>query len=146
MKDVQYSITAEGTSATRTDINIRGFSVIVDEPEKLGGTNAGPNPLEYELTSLAGCLNVTGHLVARELGFTIESLTMRLAGTLNPARFMGRGEEERAGFKQVTVDIDVVAGTADEATLERWRAAVEDRCPVSDNVSNGTNLTVRIKQ
>ncbi len=141
MRDVQYSITARASSATRTDISVRDFSLIIDEPQKLGGTNAGPNPLEYELASLAGCLNVTGHLVAGEMGLTISNLSMELSGTLNPARFMGRGEEERAGFKEITVSVSL-EHDGDEAALETWLRAVEDRCPVSDNLSSGTTLSI----
>lgn len=117
--------------------------MVVDEPERLGGTNEGPNPLEYELASLAGCINVTGHLVAREMGFSITSLSMDLKASLNPARFMGRSQDERAGFKEITVAISI-ATDADQTTLDAWCAAVEDRCPVSDNLSNGTSLKIAL--
>jgi uncharacterized OsmC-like protein len=143
MKDVTYTVTAESKTATRLDVSARDFSMVIDEPRNLGGSNAGPNPLEYELAALAGCLNVTGHLVAKEMGITVENLTMTLSGSLNPARFMGRGEEERAGFKEIVVDLKLTS-PAEEATLERWRQAVEDRCPVSDNLSSGTSLSVQL--
>ena len=143
MKDVTYTVTAESKTATRLDVSARDFTMIIDEPAKLGGDDAGPNPLEYELAALAGCLNVTGHLVAREMGITMDDLTMTLSGSLNPARFMGRSEEERAGFKTINVDLKPTS-TADGATLEKWRAAVEDRCPVSDNLGGGTSLNVKI--
>ncbi|MEX2444228.1 MAG: OsmC family protein [Alkalispirochaeta sp.] len=145
MKDVTYSITAEAMAGTRLDVSVGDFSLIIDEPEKLGGTNAGPNPLEYELAALAGCLNVTGRVVARELEMQIDRLTMSLSGSLNPARFMGREGSDRAGFKEITASLQVDS-PADAATLETWRAAVEERCPVSDNLANGTVLRVAIGQ
>lgn len=141
MRDIPYTVSARSASSTRTDVTARSFTIVVDEPERLGGTDAGPNPLEYELASLAGCLNVTGHLVAREMGFTIEDLSMELSAVLNPARFMGRGDEERAGFKEITVSITVVSDVSQE-TMESWRHAVEERCPVSDNLANGTRVAV----
>lgn len=119
--------------------------MVIDEPERLGGTNAGPNPLEYELAALAGCLNVTGHMVAREMGISIEDLTMELSGSLNPARFMGRNEDDRAGFKEITVKLNF-SSTADSQTLEKWRVAVEERCPVSDNFAHGTTVNVQIEE
>jgi uncharacterized OsmC-like protein len=143
MRDVEYSISATAVSGTRTDVTVRDFTMVVDEPERLGGTNAGPNPLEYELASLAGCLNVTGHVVAKEMGLSIRSLTMNLSAALNPARFMGRGNEERAGFKTITVTI-LMDCDADDDTRERWRAAIEDRCPVSDNLAHGTAVHVTL--
>ncbi|TVR67947.1 MAG: OsmC family peroxiredoxin [Spirochaetaceae bacterium] len=145
MKDVTYTVSAEARSKTRLDVSARDFTIVVDEPKQLGGTDAGPNPLEYELASLAGCINVTGHLVAREMGLTISDLKMTLSGTLNPARFMGRGEEERAGFKEIAVVLEL-SGVTDAAQLEAWRAAVEERCPVSDNLNHGTEVHVSIQE
>ncbi len=145
MKDVTYAVEATAQSPTRTDVSAREFTLVVDEPQKLGGTNAGPNPLEYELASLAGCINVTGHLVAKEMGISLDDLTMSLSGTLNPARFMGRGREERAGFKTIDVSIRVKS-SADTDALEQWRAAVEERCPVSDNLSAGTILQLQFEE
>lgn len=142
-RDVTYEVTATSVSHSRADVSIRDFAVIIDEPEKLGGTNAGPNPIEIELASLAGCLNVTGHLVAREMGISLEKLEMKVSGSLNPAKFMGRGSDERAGYKKISVSLDVESDASAE-DLERWRAQIEDRCPVSDNLSNGTNVEVRI--
>ena len=142
-KDVTYEVTATSVSHSRADVSIRDFTVIIDEPEKLGGTNAGPNPIEIELASLAGCLNVTGHLVAKEMGISLEKLEMKVSGSLNPAKFMGRGSDERAGYKTISVSLDVESDASAE-DLERWRAQIEDRCPVSDNLSNGTNVEVRI--
>lgn len=45
----------------------------VDEPERLGGTDTGLNPLEYLLATLAGCPNGLGHAVAREISFILNS-------------------------------------------------------------------------
>jgi len=44
----------------------------IDEPDNLGGTDAGANPVEYLLAALSGYLNVVGHLVAREMGINLK--------------------------------------------------------------------------
>lgn len=142
-KDVTYEIAAKSVTHSRADVSIRDFTVVIDEPEKLGGSNAGPNPIELELASLAGCINVTGHLVAKEMGISLDKLEMKVSGSLNPAKFMGRGSEERAGYKSISVDLDMESDASSE-DLERWRKQVEDRCPVSDNLSAGTSVTVRL--
>lgn len=76
---------------------------MVDEPADLGGTDAGPNPVEYVLAGYAGCLNVVGHLVAKEMGMELKKFAVEVAGDLNPARFMGQDTPERAGFQQIRV-------------------------------------------
>ena len=142
-KDVTYEVAATSVSHSRADVSIRDFTVVIDEPQKLGGTNAGPNPIELELASLAGCINVTGHLVAKEMGISLNKLEMKVSGSLNPAKFMGRGSEERAGYKTISVAVDIESDASSE-DLERWRAQVEERCPVSDNLSSGTNVELRV--
>ena len=61
MAKLTFSINGKNANATRLDVKARSFSVVVDEPADLGGTDAGPNPVEYVLAGYAGCLNVVGH-------------------------------------------------------------------------------------
>jgi uncharacterized OsmC-like protein len=58
MDDVTFAIETHSVSATHLDVSAREFTFTVDEPTKLGGSNAGPNPVEYLLGALAWCLNV----------------------------------------------------------------------------------------
>ncbi|MEA5388133.1 hypothetical protein VB773_00215 [Haloarculaceae archaeon H-GB2-1] len=37
-----------------------------------------------------------------------------------------------------------VTADADEAELQEWLAAIERRCPVTDNVENGTAVDVTL--
>lgn len=122
-------------------VKARGFNIIVDEPQNLGGDDAGATPVEYVLAALAGCLNVVGHLIAKEMGFNLKGMEIDLEGDLNPARFMGKSKEERAGYKEVRVVIKADAD-ADAETLKKWLKAVEDRCPVSDNILNSTPVKI----
>ena len=141
MKDLQVSIKAHSENATKTVVNARNFQMTIDEPQNLGGTNEGANPVEYVLGALSGCLTVVGHLVAKEMGFTLRSMDMEMNGNLNPTRFMGQSKDERAGFKAIEVKINADAD-ADEETLVKWVEQIEDRCPVSDNLSHETPVNI----
>ncbi|AKU06717.1 MULTISPECIES: OsmC family protein [Haloferax] len=140
-QQLTFDVSARAESPTETRVSTRGFEFVVDEPESLGGANAGPNPVEYVLGALAGCLNVTGHVVAREMDLDVRDLEISIEGDLNPAKFMGKRDDGRAGYEEirvaVTADVD-----ADEATIDAWLAAVESRCPVSDNLTNATPLAL----
>ncbi|AFZ73573.1 OsmC family protein [Natronobacterium gregoryi] len=140
----QFSVSATSESETKTTVSARDFEFVVDEPAALGGTDDGPNPVEYVLGSLAGCLNVVAHVVADEYDFELHDIEIDLEGELDPAKFMGKRDDVRAGYQEITATITVDAD-ADEATLEEWLAAVEERCPVSDNVQNETPLTVALE-
>ncbi|MFW6096217.1 MAG: OsmC family protein [Bacteroidota bacterium] len=141
MNDMKVRIKAESKNATQTEVKARNFTMTIDEPQDLGGTDEGANPVEYVLGALSGCLTVVGHLVAKEMGFTLRGMTMEMSGNLNPARFMGKSEEERAGFKGIEVKIHADAD-ADKETLNKWVEQIEARCPVSDNLSHETPVSI----
>jgi len=145
MSDIKFRTKAVSLNPTKTQVKARNFEIIVDEPQDLGGTNEGANPVEYLLASYAGCLNVMGHLVAKELAFELKGLEIDLAGSLNPARLFGQSNEERAGYKEIQVTLKPQC-EADEQTLEKWQAAILDRCPVGDNLKNTTEVVVDRKK
>jgi len=41
-----------------SEAKVRGFSVIQDEPESIGGTGKGPTPTDYFIASVGFCENV----------------------------------------------------------------------------------------
>ncbi|MDN5276325.1 MAG: hypothetical protein PWR01_290 [Clostridiales bacterium] len=143
MPDLKFRAKAYSENPTKTVVEARGFKIIIDEPESLGGTNAGANPVEYLLAALAGCINVVAHVVAKEMGFELRGLEIDLEGDLNPARFMGKSTADRAGYKEIRVNIKADTD-ADAETLSKWLDAVEDRCPVSDTLSNGTPVKISL--
>lgn len=140
---MNFKIDASSSGGTKTIVKARNFSIVIDEPENLGGKDEGPNPVEYILAALAGCYTVVGDLVARELGFKLNGLQMEIDGDLNPARFIGKSFDERAGFLGINVKLHPDADT-DKKTLEKWLKTVEDRCPVTDNLTNKTPINISL--
>lgn len=140
---VSFSISAESRTETHTVVEARDFTFSVDEPTELGGTNAGPNPVEYLLGALAGCLNVVGHTVAAEMDIEMRNIDVEIEGDLDPRKFMGQSEDPRAGYQQVSVSL-AVETEAEDDQLETWLETVEERCPVSDNIANSTPLSLAV--
>lgn len=143
MSDLQFKISAQSETPARTRVRARNFQIIVDEPAELGGTNQAANPVELVLAAFAGCLNVMGHIVAGEMGMTLRGIQIDISGNLNPNKLFGKCDSERAGYKGITVTLKPDCD-ADQATLEKWIHAVESRCPVSDNLQNGTPVQVKV--
>ena len=144
MATIKFNIKAHSENPTKTIVEARDFKIIVDEPENLGGTDAGPNPVEYVLAALAGCMNVVGHLVAKEMDFTLRGIEFEIEGDLDPGKFMGKSAKERSGYKEIRVILKPDTD-ADEKTLEKWVKAVEERCPVSDNIAHETPVKISVK-
>ncbi|RLF88608.1 OsmC family peroxiredoxin [Thermococci archaeon] len=130
-KDLEIKVVGKALSPTKTSIKAGDYEIIMD---KLGGE--APSPIEYVLAALVGCINIVGHMVAKDMGFEIKNLEIEVTGIFNPAKFMGQ-DEGRAGFKTVKAVVRVDADV-DEETLREWLKRVEERCPVSDNLANST--------
>ncbi len=143
MPDVTFKVKSKSENPTKTVVKARSFEMVIDEPENLGGTNTGPNPVEYVLGALSGCLSVVGHLVAKEMGFELRGIEFELEGNLDPAKFMGKNEKIRAGYKEIRVKVKPDTD-ADSDTLGKWVEAVESRCPVSDNIAHATPINITL--
>ncbi len=90
MADLNFRVRAHSENPTKTIVKARGFEMIIDEPADLGGTNAGANPVEYELAAFCGCINVMAHIVAGEMGFELKGVNINIVGNLNPDRLFGK--------------------------------------------------------
>jgi uncharacterized OsmC-like protein len=144
MADSTFRVKAHSENPTKTVVKARSFQMIIDEPAELGGTNEGANPVEYLLAALSGCLNVMCHVVAKEMNFTLRSVELKLSGTLNTDKLFGKETSDRAGYKEINVEI-IPDADADKETLEKWIKIIESRCPVSDNIANPTPLHISLK-
>jgi len=145
MSVLKFAAKACSENPTKTVVEARRFKIIIDEPENLGGTNDGANPVEYVLAALSGCLNVVGHIVAKEMGFTLRGIEFEMEGDLNPAKFSGQTTEERAGYKEVRVNIKPDTD-ANREILGKWLEAIESRCPVSDNIAHPTPVKIALNK
>ncbi len=137
---LKFSIQSKSETSARTEIETRGFKLIVDEPTELGGTNQAPNPVEYILAGYAGCINVVAHITAKELNIDLKDLQISIEGDLNPARLLGTSFLERAGYQTIEVKLKTTSDI-DEQAKTKWLEEIENRCPVNDNLRNTTPIS-----
>lgn len=127
-------------SGLKTSISIRDFSsLIVDEPANLGGTDEGPNPLEYVLAGLTSCTSVMIALIAKEQDFIYETASFKNEGTLDFEGLMGV-EGVSTYFQTVNYTVYIKTEETDEK-VSALKDAVEKRCPVLNILVNaGVNV------
>lgn len=143
-REVKVIVRGESQNPTRMNLTSGKFKMVIDEPENMGGTNAGPSPIQVLLMSLAGCLNVTGHEVAKQRGLKLNGMKVKIKGVMNPCAFVGCSAEERAGFQQIKVSVDADMEGASDEEKAAWLEETENRCPVTDNIRADTSLSVAI--
>ena len=138
------TIKTVGESMARSTTDTHAFKIFMDEPEELGGKNGAPSPLDYILAAHGGCLNFMTFYIANEMGIPIEGTEISVTGKLDPGKFSGANLDVRAGYQSLEATINVKS-SASEDEIDKLRAAVEARCPVSDNIANATPVTISMK-
>lgn len=120
-------------------------TIVIDQPKAAGGNGAGPCPVEYVLAGFAACILNVAYVVAGERELELRSVKVRVEGDLNPARFMGKPTEDRAGFQSIRLITNIDANMTLEEK-EDFLRTVEARCPVSDNLAGATPVDVILEE
>jgi putative redox protein len=121
----------------RSEAAIRDFRLTLDEPQALGGSDAGPNPVELVLAALGACQEITYRLYAESLGIPLNHVAVKVEGRVDLRGFFAAADGVRPGFRDIraTVEIDSPASPQD---IERLKATVDLHCPVLDILRNVT--------
>ena len=124
-------------------VKARGFDIVVDQNKGMGGTDLGPRPSEYVLAALAACHEVTYRLYADALGIPLEEVSVSVTGHSDARGFFGMDDSVRAGFSHITGEIKVQTSASDQE-LERLREAVNQHCPVLDDLRNPVSVDLEL--
>lgn len=129
-----FAASSQQVGGLTSEAAIRQFQLTVDEPEQLGGTDKGPNPVELVLAALGTCQEITYRLYADAMGIPLDGISVKLEGNLDLRGFFNVDPSIRAGYEAIdaTVTIDSPASDAD---LARLKEAVDAHCPVLDIIS-----------
>lgn len=125
----------------RTDVRVRDFDFVIDEPEKLGGSDLAPTPMEYVTGALGGCFTVTIELVAKELAFDLADIRVVCEGFIDQRGFFGTAAVS-PHFQRVAVDIHIRSPESADRRAELERATLR-RCPVF-NLINDSGAAVDV--
>ncbi len=69
---------SQGTSL-RVEVRAGRHRMVVDEPERLGGTDAGPDPFDLLMAALGACTAITIADAARERGLPLEGVRVTVS-------------------------------------------------------------------
>jgi uncharacterized OsmC-like protein len=120
-----------------------GFHLVNDEPPELLGTDKAPNPVEYVLHAMAGCITTSLIAHATPRGIRIDEVATQFSGDLDVQGFLGLDPKVRNGYQAVKVEL-FVKGDADAATLEALGHFARSRSPVFDIVTNGVPVSLEV--
>ncbi|MBL94614.1 MAG: osmotically inducible protein C [Magnetovibrio sp.] len=114
--------------AYSSKIAIRDFSFLIDEPEKLGGENNAPTPMEYVIGALNGCFAVTIELLSEQYGGELQSLEILSEGTIDHRGLFGTAKVS-PHFQWVKVGI-TISIKINRISRKQFEQLSTERCPV----------------
>jgi putative redox protein len=126
------AIRGTGTGVTQS-ISAGPLKIETDTYKALGGNEAAPSPLAYSLASLSGCQQVTGALVANDLGIKLGKWEVEVNGVLDTDVLVKGTQAVREGEGNwEIVDVKVRVETdVDEERFRLFQEETERRCPLS---------------
>jgi uncharacterized OsmC-like protein len=116
--------------------------VTIDEPVTIGGTDAGPSPIEAALVSLASCQAITYRLWATKLEIELDEVRVAIEADYDARGLLGVEGYSRPGLDAVRVRVTLEGPDAE--TSQRLRAAVDQHCPVLDLFRVGVPITTSL--
>lgn len=123
-----------GGGALRQEIDVRGRTLVADEPAELGGQDEGPSPYELLLGALGACTAMTITMYAKRKGWPLQGVTVELESDRVHARDCAQCETEEGYLDRIQLRIAV-----DGPLHEDQRVRLEEiarRCPVRKTLTS----------
>src|SRR3954453_19035545 len=130
-----YGAGAEDTSRAEP------FIVDASEPPVLFGHNEAPNPAEFLLHALAGCLTLTIVTAPAARKVELHEVSSTLTGVLDARGATGLDDSYRNGFERIEVGF-TIRGDAPAEKLQEIVERAKARSVVYDMVTNGLSVGV----
>jgi len=114
------------------EARMRDYTLTCDEPSSLGGSDKGPNPLEFFMSAVGFCENVTFARLAALRGLEFDSLETSVRG-----HWDRRGQGEWEGVEPAFKDFVVETKITSSASLDQIRDLVRTthrRCPMHASI------------
>jgi putative redox protein len=122
----------------RTEVRAKGFDLIADEPEALGGTNAGPSPFDYVAIALASCKSLTLRMYADRKGLAVEAITVSVRYCRKPK------PDDPAGAKLDTFECAIAIDGAVDDSVKARMLELAERCPIHRMLTAEVQIVSRL--
>jgi uncharacterized OsmC-like protein len=117
----------------------RRFSIDIDEPVELGGSNRFANPQEHLLAALNACMTVGYVAQCAVRGITLESLQIETVGEIDLRGFLGIDPTVPPGYENLSYIVRI-KGSGTREQFAEIHAAVMATSPNFYNVSRPVAL------
>jgi len=125
-----------------TEIDARGYGLVADEPESMGGEALGPTPYDLLTASLGACTAMTLRMYADQKKWPLEEVDVRLRHRKIYGEDCAGCLEKPHKIDLVEREIELVGDLSDE---QRQRLLeIADRCPVHRTLQAEIKINTRL--
>jgi len=148
MTDWRVATTWQGQARSRAEIESYGiggkkvqrrFSIDIDEPLELGGSNSFANPQEHLIAALNACITVGYVAQCAVRGIALESLVIETDGKIDLRGFLGIDPAVPAGYENLNYTVRI-KGNGTGAQFAEIHQAVMATSPNFYNLSRAVTL------
>ena len=148
--NTQWRVTTVWQGQTRSRARVEGFaiggqkvprefSIDIDEPYELGGSNRSANPQEHLLAALNACMMVGYAAQCAVRGITLESLEIETDGEIDLRGFLGIDPAVSPGYEDLSYIVRI-KGSGTKEEFAEIHEAVMTTSPNFYNVSRPVTL------
>lgn len=149
-----WSVSSHWKGGTRSDAKVsacnlggqrvaRNFTISVDEPLELCGTNQYANPQEYLLAALNACMIVGYTALCSLEGIKLEELVIETEGDIDLRGFLGLDPSVKSGYDSLRYTVHL-RGDGTPEQFEAIHRKVMSTSPNYFNIANAIPLHARL--
>lgn len=117
------------------------YKYLIDEPKELLGNDLHPNPQDYILGGLAGCMMVGFVAGATTKGITLESVSLTIVGELDLRGFLEVSPDASVGFESLQFNF-IVKGSGTQEDYDAIAQHVRKISPGYNTIANPVKITI----
>lgn len=134
-----HSINLNHEKKFQGNIQIKAFPPLrLDEPVELGGDNSAPDPVDYLLAAVGGCL-------MNSLAFCFQKKRIEAKLSVTAEGDVGRNEEEMLRVNQLRCTMKVKTAPENRSKVESCFDMFKKYCVVSASVAQGIKLETHLE-
>ncbi|MBF8269090.1 MAG: OsmC-like protein [Gammaproteobacteria bacterium] len=136
--EVEESLTGKYSQKMRSGRH----ELFADEPENVGGNDAGPNPYAYLLMGLGACTSMTLRMYAELKQLPLQRVRVRLSHRKVHAKDCSDCETREGKIDEITREITLEGELTDEQRQKLLEIA--NRCPVHRTLTSEIKVRTRL--
>lgn len=115
--------------------------LLADEPVSAGGSDAGPDPYDYLLTSLGVCTSMTVGLYARRKNLPLQTIKVSLWHSRIYAKDCEECETKEGMLDRIDVEVELTGSLSEEQHAKLMEIAA--KCPVHRTLTSEINIRLQ---